>query len=131
MSYPQANQAYTEAAVLSATAEQLVVMLYDGAIRFMQQGAVALDAGQKSTARARLYRAEAIINELNQTLDMEIGGEFAQNLRSLYLFSKQQIMEAMIEGDAEKIRQIMALLRDLRGAWAEAAANTAAAPAAS
>ena len=129
MSYPQANQAYTEAAVMSATPEQLVVMLYDGAIRFMQQGIVALDAGQRDMARTRLYRAETIINELNQTLNMDAGGDIAKNLRALYLWAKQQITEAVVEQDTGKVSAVLEQMRDLRDGWAQAAAQEAAAAA--
>lgn len=119
MNYPQANQAYTEASVLSAPPGQLVVMLYDGALRFMQQAVVAMEAGQQEMSRNRIHRAEKIIDELNQCLNMEEGGEIAVQLRSLYLFCKRELMQALINQDAEKIKKLIELLRDLRGAWAQ------------
>ena len=124
MSYAKASQKYTEAAVLSASPAQLVVMLYDGAIRFMQQGAVALGQDQLSVAREKLFKAEAILNELNQALNMDSGdGELARNLRSLYLYCKQQLLTALLERDASMIEPIIGLMRELRGSWAQIASQ--------
>jgi len=132
MSYAQANQKYTEAAVLSASPAQLIVLLYDGAVRFMQQGAVALQHDQIAIAREKLFKAEAILNELNQTLDMDAGdGELARNLRSLYLFCKQQLMTALLEKDPTLIQPVISLMRELRGSWQQAASQPAAAVAVS
>jgi flagellar protein FliS len=128
MSYPQASHAYTEASVMSATPEQLVVMLYDGAIRFMHQGAVALEGGHRDVARVRLYRAESIINELKQSLNMEEGGEIAQNLRALYLWAKERLLTALTDQNPAMVREISEQLRDLRGSWAEAASIQASVP---
>jgi len=130
MSYAQANQKYTEAAVLSASPAQLIVLLYDGAVRFMQQGVVALQQDQIAIAREKLFKAEAILNELNQTLDMDAGdGELARNLRSLYLFCKQQLMTALLEKDPALIQPVISLMRELRGSWQQAASQPMAATA--
>jgi len=132
MSYAQANQKYTEAAVLSASPAQLIVLLYDGAIRFMQQGAVALQQEQITIAREKLFKAEAILNELNQALDMDAGdGELARNLRSLYLYSKQQLMIGLMERDPAKIQQIITIMSELRGTWQQTVTQPAAAAATS
>lgn len=122
MSYPQANQAYTEAAVLSASPAQRVVMLYDGAIRFLSQAQMAMERGQMADARARMYRAENIINHLNSSLDMDY--DLSHDLRRLYLFCKRHLWSAMVERDAVKMAQVAGLLTDLRGAWAEVASQT-------
>lgn len=121
MSYPRATEAYTQAAVLSAPPGQLVVLLYDGALRFMSQGAAALAAGNTAIARQRIHRAESIINELDQSLDMDAGGEIAANLRSVYRFARQQLLESIPEGDASKVQAVSKLMSDLRDGWAEVA----------
>lgn len=121
MSYQRASQAYTQSAVMSASPEQLVVMLYDGAIRFLSQAEVALQHGNREIAREKLIRAEDIINELNGSLDIEGGGEVAGSLRSLYLWMKRQIMEALIHQDAAPVGDCLAQLSELRDAWSEAA----------
>lgn len=124
MSYNRASQAYTESAVLSASPGQLVVMLYDGAIRFLQQSSAALQAGNKNIAREKLFRADSIINELNDTLNMEQGGEVADRLRSIYLWTKKHMIEGLSEENHEKIDQAVETLRELREAWAQTANAT-------
>ena len=94
MDYAGANRAYTESSILTAPPERLVVMLYDGAIRFLKQAAAAERNGHHQLFLERLRRGEAIIDELNVTLDMAQGGEVAVRLRSIYLFCKRHLVEA-------------------------------------
>lgn len=129
MSYERASQAYTQSAVLSATPEQLVVMLYDGAIRFLHQAQLYLQQGDKDQAREKMMRAEDIINELNNSLDVDGGGEVAPALRSLYLWMKRQIMQSLIQQDPAPLEECLSQLRELREAWAQAAEETPAAEA--
>jgi flagellar protein FliS len=68
----------------------------------------------------RLRRAEAIITELRQTLDMS-QGEVASNLESIYSFCQRLLLEARLQQDAERIEQVAKLLRDLRDAWDQVA----------
>jgi flagellar protein FliS len=115
--YASAKQAYTESAVLTASPEQLVVMLYDGAIRFCFQAAAALRSGERELARARLQRVEAIVDELNVSLDME-QGELPERLRSIYLFCKRSLVDAAIRQDPSPVDSVANLLGELREAWA-------------
>ena len=121
MSYQRASQAYTESAVLSASPAQLVVMLYDGAIRFLQQSSAALQADNKNIARQKMFRADSIINELNDTLDMEQGGEVADRLRAIYLWTKKNMIEGLTEDNHLKLDQAVESLKELREAWAQTA----------
>jgi flagellar secretion chaperone FliS len=121
--YATAKQAYTESSVMTAPPERLVVMLYDGAIRFLSQASSAMRAGNVPTTAERLRRAEAIIDELNVTLDMD-QGEVAGNLRSIYLFCKRHLATARVHRDADAVDAVGRLLGDLREAWAQIAANT-------
>jgi len=124
--YSTARQAYTESSVLTAPPERLVVMLYDGAIRFLGQAAIAMRSDNRSVALVRVQRAEAIINELNYTLDMR-QGEVATRLRAIYLFCKRHLTEALIEREPEKIDEVIRLLGELREAWVQVAGQSAAA----
>lgn len=119
--YTNANQAYTEASVTTAPPARLVVMLYDGAVRFLLQAATSMRAGDVAHARERLRRAEAIIDELNLSLDMS-QGEIATRLRSIYLFCKRHLIEAHLRGDVEAVEEVSRLLADLRESWVELAA---------
>ena len=114
---PPALNAYRESAVLTASPEQLVVMLYDGANRFLTQSAVAMRDGRVALAGEKLRRAEAIIDELLATLDMSVG-EVAERLQALYLFFKEHLMTARLKQDADKVDEVAGFMRELRTSWA-------------
>jgi flagellar protein FliS len=114
--YSNARQAYAQSSVLTASREQLVVMLYDGAIRFLRQSAEAMRAGQIEQSRNRMRRAEAIIDELNGSLDMSYG-EVPARLRSIYLFCKRHLIHANVRQEPEAIEAVVRLLAELREAW--------------
>jgi flagellar protein FliS len=115
-------QAYRESAVLTASPEQLVVMLYDGAGRFLRQAEAALAEGAVTHAHDRLNRGEAIIDELLATLDMDQGA-IAERLQAIYIYCKRCLMEARRERDATKVRLVVRLMSELREAWAQVAAG--------
>jgi flagellar secretion chaperone FliS len=115
--YAPAPNAYRESAVLTATPEQLVVMLYDGANRFLTQSAVAMREGRAGIAGEKLRRAEAIIDELLATLDLSVG-EVAERLQALYLFFQEHLMAARLRQDPGKVDEVARLMRELRSAWA-------------
>ena len=121
-------QAYREAAVMTSSPEQLVVMLYDGAGRFLRQAEGSMSQGAWLQAGERLTRAEAILDELLATLDMD-AGEIAERLQAIYIFCKKTLIEARIQREAEKVGQVVALLSNLREAWAKLAEQAAATPA--
>jgi flagellar secretion chaperone FliS len=115
--YAPAPNAYRESAILTATPEQLVVMLYDGANRFLTQSAIAMRESRPAVAGEKLRRAEAIIDELLATLDMSVG-VIAEQLQSLYIFFKEHLSAARLEQSADKVEQVARLMRELRSAWA-------------
>jgi len=118
-------QAYRDSAVLTASPEQLVVMLYDGAVRFLRQAQIAMGDGSWVQGFEKLSRAEAIIDELLATLNMDTG-EIAERLQAIYVFCKRTLIEARIQRDAEKVGHVVALVADLREAWARLAEQAAA-----
>ena len=118
--YAPAPNAYRESAVLTATPEQLVVMLYDGANRFLTQSAIAMRDSRAGLAGEKLRRAEAIIDELLATLDLSVG-EIAERLQSLYLFFKEHLMAARLNQDSGKVDEVARLMRELRSAWGQIA----------
>ena len=115
-----APQAYKESAVLTASPGQLVVMLYDGIRRFLYQATVAMRDGNVELCNNRLQRAEAIIDELNGTLDLS-GGEVADHLRALYNFSRRHLMQARVKRSPEMIEEVSRLLDTVGDAWREIA----------
>jgi flagellar protein FliS len=108
--------AYRESSVLTASRERLVVMLYDGACRFLAQAAVAMREGDIGGTHVKLRRAEAIISHLQHTLDME-QGEIPRNLLAIYLFCRRHLNRARVEKDPKKIEDVIRLLGQLRDAW--------------
>jgi flagellar protein FliS len=114
--YAAARLAYTESSVLTASPGHLIVMLYDGAIRFLYGAAAAARGGQRSVARERLRRAQAIIDELNRCLDMN-QGEIARNLRSLYGFCSRHIIDSTLNGNPDGYEHVAKLLGELRHAF--------------
>ena len=118
--YATAQQAYRDSSVLTAPPERLVVMLYDGARRFLAQAAHATREGNIALANNRLQRAEAILDELLSTLDME-AGEIAVSLQSIYLFCRRTLAEGRVDANPEKFEQVSRLLGELREAWDEIA----------
>ena len=104
------SDTYRQQSVLTASPGQLVVMLYDGALRFLGQAATAMRADDHLAADAKLRRAEAIVDELHMTLDKERGGEIASRLEGIYVFCKRQLIEARIERDAGRIEKVSELL---------------------
>jgi flagellar secretion chaperone FliS len=121
--YTAPTAAYKQQSILTATPGQLVVMLYDGCLRFLQQGALSMRDGNIAEAGSRLSRAEAIVEELLSTLDMEKGGVIASRLQGIYVFCVRQLMEARLERDAEKIDKVAELLSELRDSWVQVAAT--------
>src|SRR3712207_2873469 len=97
-------------------------MLYDGAGRFLYQAAHAMREGDVAKAGQRLSRAEAIVEELLTTLDLEHGGEIASRLQGLYVFHLRHLGEARLERDADKIDVVRDQLAELRESWAQVAA---------
>ncbi|MCG9895871.1 MAG: flagellar export chaperone FliS [Fimbriimonadaceae bacterium] len=110
---------YRKSAVGGASPLQLVVMLYDGALRFMEAGRQAMLKKDLELQNDRLQRAQKIISELIATLDMEKGGEVAQNLLALYSFCYNRLVEANIEDRPEYIEHAQQVFSQLRESWAQ------------
>jgi flagellar protein FliS len=105
---------YRQTAIQTAPPEQLVVMLYDGAIRFLEQAKTALQEGHD--ASEPLLRAQDIIIELSSSLN-RAAGEVASNLARLYDFWIQWLLQAQIRRDPTKVEEVLGMVRELREAW--------------
>jgi flagellar secretion chaperone FliS len=116
------HAAYRRGTVLAATPGQLVVLLYDGARRFLRQAAVAMHEGEVERAHKTLRWGERIIRHLDGTLDFE-QGELAQRLHAIYLFCLTDLNAARLSQDPAKIEEVSELLGDLRDAWSQVAAE--------
>ncbi len=119
--YTAPRAAYQRSAILTASQGQLIVMLYDGASRFLAQASVAMSERQIETAHQKLRRAEMIISHLQGSLDYERGGEIAPRLAAIYVFCQRHLNQARIHADPQRIEQVRGLLGTLRDAWAQVA----------
>ena len=108
---------YEEQAITTQNRGRLVVLLYEGAIRFLRQALAASMAGEFRKQSHSIARAQDILLELNTVLDMEAGGTLAQNLRDLYTFLWQHLNRSNMNNHPQGIRRSIAILEELVGGW--------------
>ena len=109
--------AYRENAVTTQSRGRVIVLLYDGAIKFLRQAVDCLQREDWAGKGVYINKAVAVIDELDVSLDMENGGEIAENLRRLYDFMRRRLSQANMQRDAKGVRDVITLLEDLSGAW--------------
>jgi len=117
----RAAQQYVQTQVRSSTPLELVVMLYDGALRASAAACDAMERRDIPARRIALSRAMAIISELQSTLDMERGGDIADQLDRLYTWMTSQLVDATIKQSADPIKDVRRMLEILRDAWQQIA----------
>lgn len=115
-----AYQVYRQTQAQTAAPGELVVMLYRGAVRFAAAGAEGIEQRDIQAAHNNLVRAQAVIAELAETLDLERGGEIARNLLSVYEYLNRRLVEANLHKQAAPAREVEAHLRELLSAWEQA-----------
>ena len=109
--------AYQENAISTQTRGRLIVLLYEGAIKFLNQAKRELEAGNYAAKGQFINRALAILNELDSCLNTDDGGDVATNLRRLYHFMIRHLGEANVERDPQRIQDVIDCLRDLNEGW--------------
>ena len=114
-----ATNAYTNTKINTATPLDLVIMLYDGAIDYLNKTSYNMDKGDFSRKAEFMSKAINIISELAASLNMEDGKEVARNLQELYIYMLNTITSANIDNNVEKINHVVGLLKNLRSAWQE------------
>jgi flagellar protein FliS len=119
-----AYQVYRQTQTQTAAPGELVLMLYRGAVRFLGTAIEAIGSNDIAGAHNNLIKAQAIVEKLDDTLDMERGGDVARNLNSLYEYMLRRLTEANIRKDAEPAREVQGLLRELVPAWEAAVRQT-------
>jgi flagellar protein FliS len=123
MNYARSVNTYRNNAIHSASPGQLVLMLYDGALRFMDNAVRGFDEPNFITANEQIHnnliKTQAIITELQATLDFDQGGEIARNLYRIYEFMQDQLRTANRDKAKEPIHVVQKLLSDIRDAWAQ------------
>ena len=135
MAYKTAVSTYKEIRVNTASQGQLIIMLYDGAVKqldlalsLLKMNDVKKDPGRIEKISKAVVKTQEIIAELMVSLDFEQGGDIAANLFSLYTWFNRELMEANISQDARRITVVRNLLEELRGTWQEIVATNAVEP---
>lgn len=115
---------YRQARVTTASPVQIVVSLYEGAIRFLREGIAHQERGDIGKRGVAFSKAHEIVSELAITLDHERAPEMADNLARLYDFVLRTITEATTKNDATLVQPAIDVLEKLATAWREIAART-------
>ena len=100
-----------------ASPHQLMLMLFDGAIESMSLNIRAIQQNDLEARSKQNTRSITIINGMRECLDMQAGGELADNLYALYQYMAQELFRANFKNDSETIRNIQTMLKDIRGSW--------------
>lgn len=117
-------KAYRDNAVLTASPGQLVLMLYDGALKAMAIAVEAFGRPEEDVRRIevinhQLQKAQKILAELQSGVNLDAGGDFAKTLYQLYDYYNRRLFEANLRKDVKIVHEIEGLVRSLRDAWAE------------
>ncbi|MEN6307891.1 MAG: flagellar export chaperone FliS [Anaerohalosphaeraceae bacterium] len=113
---------YRQNAIATQNRSQIVVLLYEGALRFMKQALMEIHNHNYEAKSESLSRALEIIFELNASLNMEAGADIARNLRSLYTFVWTRLNEVNVKNDVVLLGRLIRILEDLAGAWRQISA---------
>jgi flagellar protein FliS len=112
---------YQHNQVTNADPVQLIILLYNGALFRIAQGRQRLQEGNPLHTGLAISKAQAIVGELRQSLNLDLGGDIAKNLDRLYAYLHELMVTAMVENRAEPLDEAAKLLTELRGAWGEVA----------
>ncbi len=121
MNNPYKN--YQKTQVTTASKEKILLMLYEGAIRFTKHAIVAMEEKKVAEKGKYISKATAILSELMATLDFKVGGPLALELENLYIFMIDKLIEGNIRNDAECLRSVESILRTLYTAWQDVVEN--------
>jgi flagellar protein FliS len=110
-------EAYRDHAIGTQSRGRVIVLLYDGAVKFLRQALQEMDKKDWAAKGKYISKAVAIIDELDACLDLEAGGEVAENLRKLYDFLRRHLHQANMKRDPQRIHEAIKILLDLNESW--------------
>lgn len=120
MSMKNAYQKYKDTSIQSASREKILLMLYEGAIRFTKKAILACEQKDIAERGLNIGKSYDIIMELNNTLNHEVGGEISKSLEQLYMFMTERLTKANITGEKAHLIEVLKLLETLYSGWVEA-----------
>src|SRR5580692_9826820 len=115
-----AYQKYKTTSVQSASREKLLLMLYEGSIRFIKQAIAAIEKKDIAGRGMNIGRAYDIVAELSNTLNFEAGGDLAKTLEQLYMFVTEQLTKANAKNDKKPLEDALKIMETLYSGWVEA-----------
>ncbi|RUS43047.1 flagellar export chaperone FliS [Cohnella sp. AR92] len=115
-------QKYQQQSVQTASPGQLIVMLYDGAIRFVKQGIEAIDNNAIEKANTYLVKAQNILHELIASLNHQY--PLAADLARIYEYMLYQLINANMKKSKEPALEVISYLVELRGSWVSASKSS-------
>lgn len=118
MSNPYAK--YKQTSIASASREKLLLMMYEGAIKFTKLAIKAAEEKNVAERCTNIGRAFDIVLELNNTLDHKVGGQVAAQLEQLYMFLTEQYSKANLSGNPEPLKNNLKILETLYSGWVQA-----------
>jgi len=118
----QMANAYKNQQVMTSSPEQLTLLLYNGALRFLMESIVAMEQGDIQKAHNSNMRVQAIVREFVITLDMSY--ELSQDWAKLYEYTQYCLIQGNVKKDVEKLQQAKSVLEDMREAWVGAMKQT-------
>lgn len=118
-----AHQQYKQVQVKTANKEKLVIMLYQGCIKFLRLAKKGVENDDIEQSNNYIIKSQDIIRELMNTLDMERGGQIANNLYQLYDYMNRTLIEANINKDREKIEIVENMMLELLDSWKQIASG--------
>ncbi|MGD0281929.1 MAG: flagellar export chaperone FliS [Dissulfurispiraceae bacterium] len=114
-----ALNSYTQSRVMGGSPVEMIIMLYDGAIEFLNKAAKGITISNLQIKLKYIDRTLAILQELDRSLNFEAGGEVALRLHDLYCYMMTELVMANFKNDSDKLIHICGLLRTLREGWDE------------
>lgn len=114
---------YKQNQITTASQGKLIVMLYDGMIKFLNIAIESMEPRTYDVVNNNIQKTQDIISELMLSLNMDEGGQVAQNLLSLYVYFKKRLIEANMQKDAQILVEVLKLIKELRDAWDQISAK--------
>ncbi len=110
-------QKYQENKIEGSSQGEMIILLYEGSIRFMNEALAYIEAKNVQEAHNKIIKTQRIINELMVTLDFEAGGEIATNLYNLYDFVMNELIKANLKKEPEGLNNAIEIMQELLEAW--------------
>ena len=111
---------YQKSSIETASREQILIMLYDGAIQFLNKAKVALENKDYEAIHNNLIGAQNIIQEFINSMDREVAPQLAENLISLYEYFIRRLVQANMKRQVEPIDEVLKYLKSLKATWEQA-----------